>query len=96
VAYFFGLALLPKQLRKERKDAQKSARGSDAVPLRPSPPASKRTFRGAPISNPIPMNKEESWQKEEATTENNHAHDVMSEDSHATHEMRPVQNAHAF
>lgn len=66
LAYIFGLCLLPRQLRVERRNTQAQARGSDALPLKPSPPSSsKKTFRGAKISLPIPIHEEEEWKREE-------------------------------
>ncbi|KAG8758230.1 hypothetical protein FRC14_000477 [Serendipita sp. 396] len=97
VVYLLGLSLLPKQLKQEQKLAQVKARGSDALPLKPSPPGSKKSVRGLQISNPIPVKEgEEVWrqdEEEEAEAPNNH--DIMSEDSHG-HSMQPVQFARAF
>ena len=101
--YFVGLALLPRQLRKERKAAQTKARGSDALPLKPSPPATKKTVRGVKISAPIPINEDEEWKREPDAEDGGmdqdqitNGHDVMSEDSHAAHSMQPVQYARAL
>ncbi|KAG8825761.1 hypothetical protein FRC17_008545 [Serendipita sp. 399] len=95
VAYFLGLSLLPRQLRQERKLAQVTARGSDALPLQPSPPGTKRSVRGLKISAPIPIKEEdEEWKREDEVEQPNN-HDVMSEDSHG-HSMQPVQFARAF
>lgn len=79
---------------------QSKAGGSDGVPLKPSPPGSKKGLRGVKISTPIPIHKNEEWKQEgedadgdveqDAVTD---AHDLMSDDSHAQHSMQPVQPA---
>lgn len=99
--YTLGLILLPRQLRGERKNAQIRVRGSDALPLKPSPPGSKKTLRDVKISAPIPIREDEEWKREGEDggldqDQITNGHDVMSEDSHATHSMQPVQYAHAI
>jgi hypothetical protein len=91
--YLLGLLLLPKQLSQERKAAQTKARGSDAVPLKPSPPGSKKSLRGVAISAPIQINEEEEW-KRENNVEHPGTQDVLSDDGH--HSLPPVQHAGRF
>lgn len=87
------MALLPRQLVQERKEAQLKTRGSDAMPLKPSPMSMKKPFRSPKISPPAPINEEEEWKREE-TVETASAPDAPSEDGHQY--MRPVQPAGAF
>jgi hypothetical protein len=88
-----GLILLPKQLSQERKDAQLKARGSDSVPLKPSPPASKKALRGVKISTPMSINDEEEWKRENGLKPQS-LNDIPSEESH--HSPKAVQHAEKF
>lgn len=99
--YFVGLALLPRQLRKERKISHTRIGGSDALPLKSSPPASKKTVRGVKISAPIPINEDEEWKRDAEDggldqDQITNGHELMSEDSHAPHSMQPVEYARAL
>jgi hypothetical protein len=99
--YIVGLALLPRQLRKERKNLHKKARGSDAVPFKHSPPSSKKGLRGVKISAPAPVNENGEWRQEgeDGEVEQDQAtngHDLVTEDTHAPHSMQPVQFSRAL
>jgi hypothetical protein len=86
--------LLPKQLTKERKRSQTGVRNSDGLPLKTSPPAGRKSVKGTQISNPIPLQEDEEWKREDDTEQARG--DVISDDSHAPHSMQPVQYARPF
>jgi len=99
--YIVGLALLPRQLRKERKSVHKKARGSDAAPLKASPPSSKRDLHGVKISAPTVVDENGGWKRgaedgEMEQDQTTNAHDAVTEDTHAPHSMPPVQFARAL
>jgi len=73
-AYFIGLALLPRQLTQERRMQQSSAKGSEALPLKPAPPSTKKSLHDIKISRPMPIsiNQGGGWKRKnelDASTE---------------------------
>lgn len=92
--YLLGLALLPKQLRQERKLTQGKSRNSDAVPLKSGPNGPKKSIRGLKISNPVPA-EEDEWKRDDGMDQHN-GYEVMSEEGHAAHSLQPVQFARAL